>query len=534
MTNPEIAARFSEDERRGAEGPSELHAVSSQPEPPAAVDSSRDERAELQSKVRELRSKPLEYFAFSESGNGDRFASRFGDRVRCDTSGRTTRWYIAGADNRWTLDTTGGVERMARHIVSEMLSRGREIGSDGLIRWAERSDTMTAMHNMTMSGALHHGLLINADTEFDARPDILVCKDTVVELHGDGITTRPLLRDDMAMRSTGVEYEPSILDGPPEMITNYLDTFIPDHDVRRNLFTVLGSSLGGANKDRLFPTLYGPSTTGKSQFSDALQLALGGYAGTASASLFHGNMEDKPRPDLLRLLPLRMAFLPEASSFWELHGDRLKDITGGGKIIARGMSSNDFAEVRPQFMPVLVTNEMPMIKGIDTAVLRRMCVIEFKHRPVSEDPTISDRFKNDPDVQKWLLARLIQGYVDGCHGGVKRAAETFAVSTSEMYASLTQTGQFLEFLRMSDLLTEGYAGPLSHCASLGDMHTVYVEWVKRHGSDKDWKNRLGIQQFSKAMVESHGWEQRKSGSWRWVGKILKTAKIAELQWEPLG
>ena len=99
-------------------------------------------------------------------------------------------------------------------------------------------------------------------------------------------------------------------------------------------------------------------------------------------------------------------FFSEASKAWELHGDRVKDLTGGGTITARRMRSDEFEDVRPRFTPVLVTNSLPRIIGRDPALLRRMLVFNFTNRPDVEDPSVRDRFVRDPAVHDWLPSDL--------------------------------------------------------------------------------------------------------------------------------
>lgn len=488
----------------------------------------------LRDGVRELRSEPMEYFRLSENGNGDRFAARYVDEVRCDNTGRIRRWYVADPFNRWVLDSTGEVIRRARRVVDTMFDRGRDLGEDGgdLLAHARRSDSNQALKNMAISGADTHGLLIDAMVEFDARRDILAAGSTAIELLDNGIRVRALDRADMVTRDTGVAYVPSRLDGPPPMVVDFLRTFVPDEQRQRLLFKVLGLALYGANTHRLFVVLKGATSTGKTQLVEAISNALGPYAEMSQASIFRGHMDDKPRPDILNAVTRRLTFLSEAGASWELHGDRVKDMTGGGAIPARGMHKDEFITVQPQFTPFLVTNEMPRIRGVDAATRRRILVIEFAHKPDVEDKTIKQKFIHDPEVLEWLLARIVAGYEDAARSGIEDALDAFAFDTATAFEDLTHTGEFLAWLNDTGQLEsvsieeQNTYGVKSTYATLEEMYDRYLYWVKHRGNRQDRYDALSIKDFGKDLRASHGWEVVTSGQKRWLAKRLSAQALS--------
>lgn len=483
----------------------------------------------LRDGIRERQRDSMEFFRASEIGNGDRFASRYVDDIRCDYTARFRRWYVADPSNRWVLDNTGEITRRALRIVEAMFDRARDLGDDGgdLLAHARRSDTLHALKNMAASGADTHGLLVDAVVEFDARRDILAAGNTAIELLDDGIRARSLERSDMVTRDTGVAYVPSRLIEPPAMVSNFLETFIPDVERQRLLFKVLGLALYGANTHRLFVVLKGTTSTGKTQLVEAISNALGPYAEMSQASIFRGHMDDKPRPDILNAVSRRLTFLSEAGASWELHGDRVKDMTGGGAIPARGMHSDDFVTVQPQFTPFLVTNEMPRISGVDAATRRRILVIEFACKPDVEDKTIKQKFIHDPEVLEWLLARIVAGYEDAAQNGIEDALDAFAFDTATAFEDLTHTGEFINWLRDSEQLElvslddQQTYGIKRTYATLDEMHDRYLYWVKHRGNRRDRYDALSIKDFGKDMRASHGWEVVTSGQKRWLGKQLK-------------
>src|SRR6185436_12097819 len=210
---------------------------------------------------------------------------------------------------------------------------------------------------------------------------------------------------------------------------------------------------------------------------------------------------------------------------WELHGDRVKDLTGGGTVSARLMRSDDFHDIRPTFTPILVTNVMPKIIGADPALLRRMLVFDFNHRPLVEDVTIRDRFIHDPEVQTWLLARLVRGYEESVREGLGDVIVAQGIATMEAFDNLTHLGSFFRWLTDTDQLTlvpedeQGAYGVKSTFVTLKDTYDRYSFWVREYGAKRDTAAKFDYETFNE-QLRNNGWERVKSGAWRWKNRRL--------------
>lgn len=484
----------------------------------------------------------MEDFLHTPNGNGDRFAAMHYGQVLLYSTGRSLVYYSVGKQNRWVCNEghgAGDVERRSRDVLERMRARARSLteasaGEDddkgaALFKWALACDNLPAMQMMTHTACKTYGMVCDPAQDFDSRWDILATPAQILELRKD-VQVRDILPSDMVTFSTAVEYRPEILEPEhePELITQFLETFIPDTDKQRLLFKALGTALLGGNAHRLLIILQGKAgTNGKTQLVEAIRTALGGYAGAGTPSIFRGNLDDKPRPDIVRLLKKRFAFLAEASKNWELHGDRVKAITGGDGIPVRRMRENDFEEVIPQFTPVIYTNDMPRVSGADQALKRRMLVIDFDQRPLVEDTTIKQRFLASQSVQEWLLAALVRGYLQSTTEGVTDVQDAFATLTATAFDETSHLGDFFVWLRDSDQLAildpvdmEAY-GIKSKYVALKTMHERYVYWVKEHGNKQDKNDGLSYTEFNDQLKTNYGWSAVKSGVWRWEGRLLR-------------
>lgn len=494
----------------------------------------------------------MEHYPLTPNGNGDRFAALHKGEVLLYQNGRSQTYYSLGPSGRWMRNEgklAGDVERRARDVLLAMAARAgalidaadaalaqdaddsdakkkRGIGL-ALQKWVTACDSLPAMRLMIQGGCLSHRMTVDPEDEFDIHTHLLATPSGVLELGKGTVELRPIRSKDMITMSTTVSYKPEILQNPPELIKQYLETFLPDDQKVKLLFQALGSALLGGNSQRILIVLQGKiGTNGKTQLVEAIRETLGSYAGVGNPSIFRGNLEDKPRPDLLKVLKNRMAFFAEASKNWELHGDRLKALTGGDGLSVRRMRSEDHVEVVPHFTPVIYTNEMPRVSGMDRALRRRLLVIEFDRSPTVEDPDIKTRFLASVEVREWLLAALVKGYLATSLAGLSEAVKAFAQLSEESFQASGHLGEFFTWLEDSDQVQIADHpdptkwGAKSTFVTLKEMHARYMFWVRNHGSKRDVAETLSYVDFNNQLRDVRSWTTVNSGSKRWEGKVL--------------
>lgn len=299
---------------------------------------------------------------------------------------------------------------------------------------------------------------------FDARPDILVCKGQTIELLGkgsdEGVHVRESQRSDYALHTTNLEYVPwseiksggsgSGLVRGRRAWENYLDTFLPDPEVRWYVQRILGYSLYGANPERKIVFFQGKTSTGKSTILESVSAALGRYAGPFNLSMFRENPNEAPRPDIVEALPKRMIVATEADSEWHLHADTIKRLVGGiDQAKVRNLHSNEFMTRYPAFVPFVGTNSSPTIQGADSALWQRIVVVPFEIQRLDDDKRTdkmaSIRLMSDLASRMAILAWLVDGYVgysrDGLSGipaGVTGATKKFRAGVSEWHSFMNE------------------------------------------------------------------------------------------------
>lgn len=351
-------------------------------------------------------------FTRDDTGNGRRFALQWRDEVRWVPA--TESWVI-WRDKVWEPDVDGEIMRMATKTVSDM-ARELEFIEDAkektafrkFIRSSSNEGKLKSMLNMAKT---NRGITVQME-RFDANASHLVVANGTLslplEFSDAGVKRIASLPEHLNTRQASVAY----ISGKTDAYWDkFLDRFQPNPEIRAWLQRLAGYSLLGSNPRRLMIAAIGETSTGKSTFVEAVSAALGDYAGSTSMTIFRDNQDERARPDLLRVLPMRFVYAEEASRSWHLHPDQIKRLTGGTHLQARTLHTKTYADKVPSFTPWLVTNNPPTIEGADAALRRRILVVPFDIEipKAEEDATFRARLIAEEGRQA-ILAWLVEGY----------------------------------------------------------------------------------------------------------------------------
>jgi len=422
-------------------------------------------------------------------------------------------------ENLGALALTAAVTRWIREV--EAPDAPDEPSPDGgdsprrrLLKHAVATEALPARRRMLASATAWPDMRVRED-QLDRVGSDLVVRNGVVDLNtGDlraGRTT------DLNVRSCAVDYEPGITS---KLLDQFFETFLPDPLDQRFVFAVLGQALRAGNETRTFPIIMGGTTSGKSQLIAAVHAVLGSYCCTVGSSIFRGNLDDKPRPDLVKAMYTRLAYASEASKSWALHADQIKRLTGGDSLPYRDLYGN-MENVTPRFTPLLVTNTLPRITNADPALRRRILVINFDHSiaAADEDTEIKKRFIADVNCRRALLARLVAGARDSL-AELKNIPTRYVLATLAAQSELDHVDEFLTWLRDEGTLVDvDWDTPLSHCVKHSQLHEWYVLWIVKHGDKIDRQDALNMRGLGEAL-RLRGWSSKLSAGTRWLGRRL--------------
>lgn len=357
---------------------------------------------------------------------------------------------------------------------------------------------------------------------FDAVPNLICARNGVIDLDtGRIVNSNPHM---MISQCSAVDYDPR---AQSPLLDQFIETFIPDEAEHRFIFAVLGHALRMGNPRRLLPIFWGESTSGKSQLFGALHKVLGNYVCAIGSGVFRGNLDDKPRPDLVNAMFKRIAYASEASKSWALHADQIKRLTGGDALPYRNLYEGVVNKI-PRFTPMLVTNVFPRISGADNPLKRRILTIHFDRPldPVREDPTVKELFLRDKQCLKALFARVILGARDSI---IDYVPEKYALATMKARGDMDHVDEFLEWMCEEGFLIDvSMDTPASNCVKSSELYLRYTKWLKDFGDDIDKKQVLTNKMFSISLKEK-GWTSKLSAGVRWLGKkLIPEGPIAHL------
>lgn len=314
--------------------------------------------------------------------------------------------------------------------------------------------------------------------DFDKEPLTMGVSNGVLDMrsNGAGAILRKGTPEDLIFENTEVDFDPT---ASSPLWDSYLATFLPDADYRAFVQKVLGYTLLGDNRERLMIFLQGGTSTGKSTIISAIERAVGGYATTVAANaLFREKQDAGPAPEMLAAMPKRIVFSSEIGTHHRLHADVIKRLTGGDKVSARALYSNEMVTRRPSFTPVIATNSMPTIQDGDTALWRRILVLPFDNS-VPQGSVPDKRIEDDEAATEAVLSWLVAGLVSYlCEPTL--SPETWPKNVRDRRKEfISGTSDLQEFLSQA---TERGLDPKTHRVECSELYSVYQAWCSAEGA----------------------------------------------------
>ena len=245
------------------------------------------------------------------------------------------------------------------------------------------------------------------------------------------------------------------LDAPCPTFQKFLLTCMADdQEMADFLVRLLGYALLGEKHLHIWAIMYGPlSRNGKDTLMNVIKNVLGKrlHVRIPVAMLVEQKFQrdsSQPQADLMALRGTSIAYASEANSRQALDQAKIKDLTGGGYITARGITDKDMTEWKQSALLLLLTNYLPRINSDDDGFnARTICIewpVKFVPEPVKEyerqiDYNIAQKMESE---QSGILALLVRGCMDVIANGL-RIPEKVLHYTREQIDSFDDIGKFL-------------------------------------------------------------------------------------------
>jgi P4 family phage/plasmid primase-like protien len=209
----------------------------------------------------------------------------------------------------------------------------------------------------------------------------------------------------------------------------FMEQLFPDEDVRTYVWKQLATCLDGYNREQKFYIWIGCGSNGKSKLVELMQSVMGEYSVELAINLICGLRASSsgPQPEIVNMCSKRFGIFQEPSPDAKFNLGILKEISGGNKVTARALYSNDIESFVPQVKLFLCSNHLPEVEdGQDKGTWRRIRGIEFKSEFIDKpNPDNRYQFKIDKKLgrkmEKWseaFMSILVEYYKDYITNGI--------------------------------------------------------------------------------------------------------------------
>lgn len=364
--------------------------------------------------------------------------------------------------------------------------------------------------------------LVVLPKQIDQQHYVKACPNGVIDLRTGEL--RPGRPDEYILNAIVTEYDPELLrkDDPcPETNRFLLSSMDGDQELVDFIWRLLGYGLITERRDHIFTIMWGEhGRNGKDTLIKLVTHVLGqALSGDVPVEMFLQMQQTRnssaPSPDVLALRGMCVAWINEAEEGQRFALAKLKKMTGGGYITARGLQDKLQTTWLQTHLPIMTTNELPKAKADDAPFWSRALIIKwplsFVERPEQPYERPADKDLNDKigAEAKGVLARMVRGSMEYLRDGLK-IPDKVRQWTREQRASWDDVGLFIsEWCR-----TEAHqANPDNYTlkVSATDLHEAFCIWYARY---RDRRFSISAKKFSESLNKKDIAYKRSNGSWR--------------------
>lgn len=337
--------------------------------------------------------------------------------------------------------------------------------------------------------------------EFDKEDMLLNTESGYVDLSNGELHDHDI--DKKFSHQTLAEYSDNV-DAPLwEKFLNQI--FNNDEELIHYVQKAIGYSFTGSVDEQCLFILNGRGRNGKSVFSNVVSDVAGNYAKQMNVQTIVAkkNQSGSANSDIARLEGARIVTSSELNEGDRFDESLVKQLTGGDKILARFLYGSEF-EYKPKFKIWMATNHLPIIRGTDDGIWRRIKIIPFNIQIPKEkvDKKLEYKLKAEyTGILNWIVQGAIMWQQEGLKDpeAVRQVIENYRAEMDPLDA-------FLE-----ECCTTGQ----NYSIKARDMYDAYHEWAKESEEYKMSMTKFG-REMSKKLLRV-----KKMDGWYYVGLKLK-------------
>jgi P4 family phage/plasmid primase-like protien len=319
---------------------------------------------------------------------------------------------------------------------------------------------------------------------------------------------------DYVTKTTGIPYVKYNYEENKDIadeIMDFMEKLFPQKELCKYMWDHLASCLIGIKKEHAFNIYRGSGSNGKSILTDLMTQALGEYKGTVPITLVTSarNNIGGTSSEVMQLKGVRYAVMQEPSKDAIINEGIMKELTGGDPIQARALYCDSEIFI-PQFSLVVCTNALFEIRSNDDGTWRRMKLVDFLSKFISEGETHTDDTKHVFLKDKGLKEKLPKWSTVFVSMLVKKACETDGEvkDCSEVVAASNK------YRQSQDCITGFIADKIIKDAtsSLGKqiLNNVFKEWFQMNYGNRKMPKLTEIEEI---MIKKFGNRNVKTNKW---------------------
>jgi putative DNA primase/helicase len=394
---------------------------------------------------------------------------------------------------------------------------GKELGETG-VKVMSALQKVAPAERALQALATFPGYGTNGD-DWDSDPYLLGVANGIVDLRTNTLMEHPS-PDNLVTKTTGVKFRP-IVNGTPEELKARAGRFMEvleewtSHDgtMMGFLMSWFGASMFGFSPEQRFLLMVGEGNNGKGSLKHAILSAVGEYGNQLDPNLymrskFGAARSDAARADLVALKGLRITFYsePDGNRFNE---ELLKAHTGGDRIAARALYSNNIQSWDPTHSITFLVNHAPEIEDVGVSMARRVMVADFRERfdGEKEDKTLYDTLKGEAEgilaILCWAAKAWYGAWTAG-GGGIFLPERVVEQSKRFMERGDPVAQSLVEVFKTGN----GLISPSK------PLYDAYADWYRDAYSTNDV---MSMNKWAEAMDRKGFRKVRKEKGWYWLG-----------------
>nr|DAL16080.1 MAG TPA_asm: dsDNA helicase [Caudoviricetes sp.] len=368
---------------------------------------------------------------FSEQGLVFRFLSYYGSNLRWLDDEKTWLWYTGAS---WADYPEGFVRTKVGGLVSERLPKevqaipaSEEENKAAALKFLKKcSNSYTRTLTNVFNGIRYHPGLVATAKDFDHHRWQFGVGNGVVDLRtGEFVPPCP---EQMVRQGSSVRYNTEAK--CPRWERALLDMMDGSSAMVEYLQRLVGCAMLCGGRESVMVFLVGGGCNGKSVFLETLRKVFGRYARTVSSKLLVSrgprseSGAETASPVLRSLKGGRFAYCSETPLGAKLEENTVKQLASQDTITARALYARTLDEFEPTWLFFMATNHMPVIRGTDRGIWRRIRVVRFdvdfeKDPRYKLDPRLADELEQELEG---ILQWCIRGAVDYHKNGLQTPA----------------------------------------------------------------------------------------------------------------